>query len=323
MTNTDLVLGIDVGGTNTAMGYVDRSGRCLAETSIPTRSEQSQETYFQRVFEAARALLETVPGEHRLVGIGFGAPNGNFYTSAIENPPNLKWDLVDVRGQMAAHWSVPVAVTNDANAAALGELMFGAGKGMRDFLVITLGTGLGSGFVANGDLLYGYTGFAGELGHTIVQRGGRRCGCGLLGCLETYASATGIQRTARELLASRPGPSPLRDLPEERITSKAIFEAAKKGDPIALEAFQFTGTILGRQLAVSVAHTGPEAIFLFGGLALAGELIFEPTRKAMEEDLCTAFRGRVKLLPSGIPLGQAAILGAAALSWNERTKAEG
>jgi len=221
---------------------------------------------------------------------------------------------------MAAYWDVLVAVTNDANAAAFGELMFGAGQGMRDFIVITLGTGLGTGIVVNGDLVHGFSGFAGELGHTIVEYGGRPCGCGLLGCLETYASATGIRATARELLAARPEPSALRGLAEPQLTSKAIFEAAQAGDPISLEAFAITGRILGRKLADAVAHTSPEAIFLFGGLARAGALIFEPTRQAMEENLYSVFRGTVQVLPSGVPQGQAAILGAAALIWKELAK---
>jgi len=320
MDHTELVLGIDIGGTNTTLGAVDRSGRCLAETAMLTRSEQPPETFFRRLQRTAQALWDGLPKGHRLAGIGVGAPNGNYYRGTIEAPPNLSWDFVDVRKEMAAYWDVLVAVTNDANAAAFGELMFGAGQGMRDFIVITLGTGLGTGIVVNGDLVHGFSGFAGELGHTIVEYGGRPCGCGLLGCLETYASATGIRVTARELLAARPEPSALRGLAEPQLTSKAIFEAAQAGDPISLEAFAITGRILGRKLADAVAHTSPEAIFLFGGLARAGALIFEPTRQAMEENLYSVFRGTVQVLPSGVPQGQAAILGAAALIWKELAK---
>lgn len=322
MADTELVLGIDIGGTNTALGYIDRTGRCLAETTMLTHSGQPPSDYFQRLHAAAVALWKSTFTDHRLAGIGVGAPNGNYYRGTIENPPNISWGCVDVRKQMAAHWDVPVAVTNDANAAAFGELMFGSGKGMRDFIVITLGTGLGSGIVVNGDLVHGHSGFAGEIGHTIVEPGGRLCGCGLRGCLETYASATGLLQTARELLEARPASSPLRSVPGDELTSKAIYEAARDGDPIAREAFNITGTILGRKLADSVAHTSPEAIFLFGGLASAGTLIFEPARRALEENLFHVFKGTVKLLPSGTPQGRAAILGAAALIWKELAKAD-
>jgi glucokinase len=316
MDSTELVLGIDIGGTNTVFGYIDRSGQCRGETMMPTRSEQPPVTFFRRLSESARALWAGLPGRHRLVGIGLGAPNGNAFRGTIEDPPNLSWTRVDVRKELAAYWDLEVAVANDANAAALGEGMFGAGRGMRDFIVITLGTGLGTGIVVNGELVHGHSGFAGEIGHTIVVQGGRPCGCGLLGCLETYVSATGLITTVREQLAITSALSPLRNLAPAELTARAVHEAALGGDPLSLEAFNFTGTILGRKLADAVAHTSPEAIILFGGLARAGGLLFEPARKAMEANLFSVFRGTVRLLPSGVPHGQAAIMGAAALIWN-------
>jgi glucokinase len=272
--------------------------------------------FFQRLRETALALWETLAG-CRLAGIGLGAPNGHFERGTIEDPPNLSWGRVEVRAELGAMWGVPVAVTNDANAAALGEGLFGAARGMRDFLVITLGTGLGSGIVANGELIYGHSGFAGELGHTIVTHGGRPCGCGLRGCLETYVSATGLRRTVQERLETCSTASTLRALTTDRLTARAVHEAAEAGDPIALEALAFTGTLLGRKLADAVAHTSPEAIFLFGGLANAGELLFAPVRAALEENLYPLYRGTVRVLPSGVAQGQAAILGAAALIWKE------
>ena len=317
MTNTDLVLGIDIGGTNTKLGYVDRSGRCLAEGGLPTCADQPPEPFFQRLRAAAQALWTPLAGTFRLTGIGVGAPNGHFERGTIEDPPNLSWGRVELRAELSASWGVPVAVTNDANAAALGEQLFGAARGMRDFLVITLGTGLGSGIVVNGELVYGHSGFAGELGHTIVEYGGRPCGCGLRGCLETYVSATGLRNTVLERLEAS-GASPLRALGPDQLTARAIHEAALAGDPIALDAFARTGTTLGRKLADAVAHTSPEAIFLFGGLANAGELLLAPVRAALEANLYPLFRGTVRLLPSGVPQGQAAILGAAALIWKER-----
>ena len=316
MSHMDLALGIDIGGTNTALGYFDRSGRCLGATSIPTRSDQPPEACILRLHAAAQALLATLPGAPRLAGIGVGAPNGNYYRGTIENPPNLSWGQVDLRGALSGYWAgLPIAVTNDANAAAFGELLFGAGQGLHDFMVITLGTGLGTGIVVNGQLVHGHSGFAGELGHCIVEPGGRPCGCGLRGCLETYASATGLARTARELLAA--GPATPGGLDPEALSAQQICAAALAGDPIAREAFRITGTILGRKLADAVALTSPEAIFLFGGLAKAGELILEPTRRALDENLFHVFRGTVQVLPSGVPEGHAAVLGAAALIWKE------
>jgi len=319
MIPTDLVLGVDIGGTNTKLGYVDRQGRCLADDVMPTRSEEPPPLFFQRLHAQAQQLRRTLPS-HELLGIGIGAPNANYYTGTIEQPPNLSWTRADIRAELAPYYQLPIVATNDANAAALGEMLFGAAKGMRDFIVITLGTGLGSGIVVNGELVYGSSGFAGELGHTIVDPAGRLCGCGRRGCLEVYASATGLRLTALEILARNDTPSQLRNLDFEDLTSRLIFEAARDGDSVARESFESTGDLLGRKLADAVAYTSPEAIFLFGGLAASGELLLGPTRRALEGNLLNVYQGTVKLLPSGIPEGMAAILGAGALIWKELSK---
>ncbi len=320
MARTEITLGVDIGGSNTALGYVDRKGRLLAELSIPTLAHQRADIFFARLHDSAETLLKTISEKCELVGVGIGAPNANYFKCTIEAPPNLSWDFVDVGAEMKKYYRVPVALTNDANAAALGEMLFGAAKGMKDFIVITLGTGLGSGIVANGDLIYGADGFAGEIGHTIVDPNGRECGCGRKGCLETYASANGIRRTVQELICNSTEPSELRKIDFDDLTSHRVFEAAQAGDRLALEAFEITGKILGRKLADSVAHTSPEAIILFGGLAAAGELIFKPTHRSLEENLLGIFKNKVKLIPSGLTQGNTAVLGASALMWNELCK---
>jgi glucokinase len=317
MENKEVVLGIDIGGTNTAFGYVDREGNILVESSLVTESHRPVTDYFERLHIHADQLLASYGKPLTLVGVGVGAPNGNFYTGKIEQAPNLGWKNVDVISMLKAWYSFPILLTNDANAAAFGEMLFGAAKGMKDFIIITLGTGVGSGIVSNGQLIYGHDGFAGEIGHTIVDLNGRLCGCGRRGCLETYASATGICRTIDQLLQTTQMPSELRSLKREEITSKRIFEAAQCGDKLALEAFELTGKILGLKLADAVAHTSPEAIILFGGLAAAGDLIFKPTKKYMEEYMLNIFKDKVRLLPSSLPKGNAAVLGSAALIWKE------
>ena len=320
MNQKEVVLGVDIGGTNTKFGYVDKSGNLLAEGEMPTEAHRPAEEFFERLHNQAEILFESKKENLKLVGIGLGAPNGNYYKGTIEQPPNLSWKFVDVVALLHRWYSIPIALTNDANAAALGEMLFGAAKGMKDFIVITLGTGLGSGIVANGELIYGHDGFAGEIGHTIVDPNGRQCGCGRRGCLETYASASGIRRTVEELLKISTPPSELREISLEQITSKRIFEAAQRGDKLALEAFELTGRYLGLKLADSVAYTSPEAIILFGGLAAAGDFIFSPTKKYMEEFLLNIFKNKVQLLPSSLPKGNAAILGAAALMWKQLLK---
>lgn len=319
-SSVDVVLGVDIGGTNAKFGYVDRNGKSLAASSMLTNSDQPPSRFFNRLQENARQLLSSLPGRHCLIGIGIGAPNANYHKASIEHPPNLSWDYVDVRAELGKYYSVPVAVTNDANAAALGEMLFGAARGMKDFILITLGTGVGSGIVSNGSLLYGADGFAGEIGHTIVDPKGRECGCGRRGCLETYCSATGLCRTVQELICDTMTPSRLRAVSPDDLTAEIVALAANEGDLLAQEAFTRTGRILGMKLSDSVAHLSPEAIILFGGLALAGDLIFEPTRRSLEEHLFPIFRDKVALIPSTLVEGSPAILGASALIWNDLGK---
>ena len=322
MTNIlDFVVGVDIGGTNTVVGAVNREGELLMEQSLPTRPHEEPEKLVARIYEKIEWLRHELTVARQLRGIGIGAPNGNYYRGTVEDPPNLSWKgVVDIVGLFNKYYQVPIAITNDANAAALGEMLFGAAKGMKDFIVITLGTGVGSGIVANGQLIYGADGFAGEIGHTIYDPGGRQCGCGRRGCLETYASAGGICRTVLELLSQRKEPSELRRYSFEQLNAELITEAAKKGDPIALEAFEYTGHVLGYKLADSVAHTSPEAIILFGGLANAGNLIFDPTKRHLEKNLLPIFRNKIKLLPSGVKRANPAVLGASALIWREMEK---
>ncbi len=322
LDSTDVVLGVDIGGTNTKFGFVDRGGNCRASTSMPTDSHKPADLFFEKLYQNATALLGSLPQGHELIGIGVGAPNANYRKGTIEHPPNLGWDYVDVRSQLGQYTSVPVAITNDAKAAALGEELFGAAQGMKDFIVITLGTGLGSGIVSNGELIYGADGFAGEIGHTIVDPEGRQCGCGRHGCLETYCSATGLCRTVQELLCDTMEPSSLRAISHAELTAEMVSEAAHQGDRLALRAFEYTGHILGMKLSDSVAHLSPEAIILFGGLAAAAELIFIPTKRSLEEHLFPVFRNKVKLLPSKLTEGNTAILGASALIWKAIGKAK-
>jgi len=317
----DVTVGIDIGGTNTVLGLVDRQGTCLTESSVPTLAQEDARSLVTRLAAKIREMHAPLSDQAVILGIGIGAPNANYYRGTVEDPPNLSWKgVTPLAAFFKEHFDIPVVVTNDANAAALGEMRFGAAQGMRDFIVITLGTGLGSGVVANGELIYGADGFAGEIGHTIVDPQGRWCGCGKRGCLETYASATGICRTVFELLCIMREESDLRGVSFRQLTGKMVTEAAQRGDAIALAAFDYTGRILGMKLADSVAHTSPEAIILFGGLANAGDLIFAPTKRSIEEHVLGIFKGKVKLLPSSLPEGNTAVLGAAALIWTELLK---
>lgn len=322
MSITKVVIGVDVGGTNTVFGFVDKNGKLIYESSIPTNANEKADLLFERLFIKIFDAFKNFSNDYELCGIGIGAPNANYYKGTVEMPPNLKWGTVNILDIVKKYSPLPSAITNDANAAALGEMLFGAAKGMKDFIVITLGTGLGSGIVVNGQLVYGADGFAGEIGHTIVDLNGRQCGCGRKGCLETYASATGIKTTLIELLENTDLPSEFRNADIEKVTAKDIGDAAKRGDKLALEAFDFTAKILGFKLADSVAHTSPEAIILFGGLALAGDLILVPTKNYMESFLLNIFKNKVKILPSALPGGNAAVLGAAALIWNELEKSK-
>lgn len=320
MTDNDLALGIDIGGTKTAFGFVDREGTLISATSMPTQSHESAKTLVSRLHQRIEKVRADLPSSQCLCGIGVGVPNANHYQGTIEKAVNLSWgETVDFVGLIRKHYDLPVSITNDANAAAIGEMLFGNARGMKHFLVITLGTGLGSGIVVDGHLLHGASGFAGELGHTVVDPEGRQCGCGKRGCLETYVSATGLRRTALTLLAERCDPSPLRAMSYQGMTSKRIFDLATDGDAIALEAFDRTARILGLKLADAVAHTSPEAIFLAGGLAAAGDLLLKPTQRYMDDFLFGVYRGTVKLMPSGMEAGKSAILGAAALIWNDLT----
>jgi len=314
----ELSVGIDIGGTNTVIGLVDRDGNFRAENSIPTAEYKDIESYIEALTAAINDSLHSITENYVLKGIGIGAPNGNFYTGCIEFAPNLNWKgVVPLVKLLNKNFHVPIALTNDANAAAMGEMIYGAAKNMKNFIVITLGTGLGSGIVVDGKLVYGHDGYAGEVGHTIYDPEGRLCGCGRKGCLETYVSATGIKRTVMEMLAKPGAESSLGAVPENEITSKKIYEAAAAGDKLALDAFDYTAKILGLKLADSIAYLSPEAIFLFGGLALSGDFILKPTKKYMEEYLLKIFQNKVKLEISGLMGKNAAVLGAAGLVWND------
>ncbi|MBQ9099824.1 MAG: ROK family protein [Paludibacteraceae bacterium] len=312
------VVGIDIGGTNTVFGIVDARGNVLASSSIKTQRHQQFDDYIAELHEELSKLIEENCGIERVKGIGVGAPNANYYTGNIEHAANLPWKgIIPFAEVMSNKFGVPVALTNDANAAAIGEMTYGAARGMKDFIMITLGTGVGSGIVSNGHLIYGHDGFAGELGHVIIRReNGRLCGCGSKGCLETYTSATGVARTAREFLETRSNEdSLLRKIALESITSKDVFDAAQDGDQIAKDVFAFTGQVLGEALADFVKFSSPEAIILFGGLAKSGDLLMKPLRQSMEDNLMPIFKGKVKLLFSEMKDADAAILGASALAW--------
>jgi glucokinase len=334
-------IGIDIGGTNTAIGVVDSEGNVLYERkpqmSTPQKSENPGMTqtvsdsilnkYVGALTAEIRDAIEKVKHinpEIEVMGIGIGAPNANYYSGTIEYAPNLPFvGVINFASLMQKNFPEFkfVKLTNDANAAALGEMIYGGGKGMKNFAMMTLGTGLGSGLIVNGDLVYGSDGFAGECGHVTVIPEGRLCGCGGRGHLEAYCSATGIKRTVFELLAKyNDSESPLSTIPMSKMTSKVVFDAAEKGDRIAKEVFQITGEVLGRALADTVHYLSPEAIFLFGGAAAAGEYIFKPTKESMERHLMPVFRNKVKILPSELKESQAAILGASALVWKEIEK---
>lgn len=309
----DITVGIDIGGTNTAIGIVDTEGNCLKKGSIPTNTKQAPEAYAQEVAEAIKKMLAE-DSSLNLLGIGIGAPNGNFHRGTIEFAPNLDFEgIVPLTVLMKKHFNVPVLLTNDANAAALGENMYGGAKGMKDFIMITLGTGVGSGIVSNGEMIYGYDGFAGELGHTVSVANGRQCNCGKKGCLETYCSATGMTRTVAELMAKSNKASSLRDIPFNEITAKIIYDEAVKGDSIALETFDITAKILGESLSNFVAFSRPEAIFIFGGVTNAGDMLFKPLKKYFNETLMTIFKDKVDIRISELEAGNAAIVGASAL----------
>jgi glucokinase len=312
-----LAIGIDIGGTGTKFGIVDRVGNVLFTDEISTKKHAKVETFIDELYDSLKALIDRAGGVGRIKGIGVGAPNGNFYTGTVEYAPNLPWKgIIPLAKLLQDKFELPVILTNDANAAAEGEMIYGAAQGMKDFIMITLGTGVGSGIVANGKLIYGHDGFAGELGHTIVIPEGRMHeGTGKRGSLESYASATGVRLTALELLEKTDAPSVLRNYNPDDIDSKVVYEAAITGDELAKQVFEFTGKILGLALANAVMFSSPEAIILFGGLTKAGELLLKPTRESMEANLIKVFQNKVKILVSHLKESDAAILGASALAW--------
>lgn len=317
MSLKEVALGVDIGGTNTKLGFVDQDGVCLADMSIPT-GEDDADKYLPRLYRAVDKLMLPLRDKIKIVGIGIGVPNGNYYKGTVEMPTNLQWsDYVPLAQLIEDHYKLPCRLTNDANAAALGEMKFGVAKGMKNFVMITLGTGLGSGFVVDGKLAYGHDGFAGELGHVVVNPNGRMCGCGKKGCLETYVSATGIRRTVYKLLADHTEESEMRRISFEDLDASMITDSATRGDKIAIEAFEYTGRILGMKLADVMAILSPEAFILFGGLTRAQDYLFEPTRRYMEQFMMPIFRHKVKLLTSGLTGANTAVLGAAALIWHE------
>ena len=318
MNNDQVIIGIDIGGTNTVYGFIDKAGKIILSNSIPTLPEKSADNLIKRI---ADSLIKDINRSGKKIkGIGIGAPNANYYRGTVEHPPNLNWEVVEFVKLMKAYFPVPIAITNDANAAAIGEMKYGAAKEMKDFILITLGTGVGSGIVVNGDLVYGYDGFAGELGHSMVIENGRKCGCGKYGCLEAYTSASGLCRTAQIFLAEEMETSILSKYNNEELSSKIIAKAAEKNDIIAKKVFDYSGKILGMKLADVVSVISPEAIFLFGGVVNAGKLIFEPTKKYLEEYMPRIHRGHIKLLPSGLQGQNIAVMGAGALIVHEMEK---
>ncbi len=313
----EVVLSIDVGGTNTVFGLVDSAGHCEYKNSIPTKSEQLAEGLFHKVFSILEQDKASWERSGTLKGVGIGAPNANYYTGDVKSPPNLSWTDINLRDFVQEILDIPVAVTNDANAAALGEMHYGVAKDMRHFVEITLGTGLGSGIVVDGKVVYGHDGFAGELGHVNAIHEGRTCGCGNHGCLETYASATGIVKTAIERLSADKKTSALSSIDPDKLSSKDVFQAAIDGDELCQEVFEWTGELLGRILSNTVVHTSPEAFIFFGGMAQAGNLILDPVKRSLNKHVMPVFKGKTKVLKSGLPGDDAAILGAAALIWEE------
>lgn len=315
-----LYIGIDMGGTNTEFGIVNAKGNILYSDKISTNSAKTANEFADSLCEALLKLVKKVGLEGQITGIGIGAPNGNFINGHIENAANIPWaknGAVPLAKMITDRTGLPCKLTNDANAAAVGEQIYGVARGMKHFIVITLGTGIGSGIVINGELVVGHDGMAGELGHAIVMReNGRSCGCGRSGCLETYCSATGVARTAREMLETQPDrPSELRKLDYSAITSKDVFEAAKNGDQLAIDIFNFTGNILGEAFANFITFSSPEAIILFGGLAHAGDLITNPIKEGLDKNILSIFKGKTKILLSELSDAEAAILGASALAW--------
>lgn len=313
------VIGLDLGGTNSVFGIVDRRGSIIATTSVKTQEQNDVEVYVNKCCEALKKIIEEeVGGIENIEAMGIGAPNANYYTGIIDNPANLPWKgQIPLAKMFSDRLGIPVALTNDANAAAIGEMAYGAAKGMKNFIMITLGTGVGSGIVVNGQVVYGSDGFAGELGHVIVDRSpeARSCGCGRKGCLETYCSATGVARTAKQIVSTTDKPTLLRNIPLEQITSKDVAIAAEQGDEVAKEIFEYTGKILGQACADFAAFSSPEAFIFFGGLTKAGDLLMDPIKRAYDENVLFVFKNKAQMIVSQLDDAAAAVLGASALGW--------
>lgn len=322
MKNDKYSIGIDIGGTNTVFGIVDKDGKVVAKGSIRTAVDKTFDEYLSELHKQITALIDKKGLNGQIVGIGIGAPGANYHTGEIYNAANLKnWgQRVELARLVSEKFGLPVSVTNDANAATMGEMAYGAAKGMKDFIMITLGTGIGSGIVSNGKLIYGHDGLAGELGHIRVERkGGRPCGCGRSGCLETYCSSTGVVRTTLEYLDTDQ-PSSLREVPKEELNSKKVYDAAVAGDKMAKDIFDFTAQMLGDALADFTAYSSPEAIILFGGLAKSGDLLLEPLKKAFDDSLLFIYTDKPKILLSQLNEDDGAVLGASALGWEAAEK---
>lgn len=313
------VIGLDLGGTNSVFGIVDQRGEIKVTTAIKTQGYEKVEDYVKASVEALQVIIDQVGGIENIKAMGIGAPNGNYYKGTIEYAPNLSWGhdcIVPLAEMFSKELNIPVALTNDANAAAIGEMTYGVARGMKNFIMLTLGTGVGSGIVINGQVVYGSDGFAGELGHVTMRRdNGRSCGCGRKGCLEAYCSATGVARTARELLSTTDRPSILRDMNPEEITSLDVSIAAGKGDQLAKDVYEFTGHMLGEACADFTAFSSPEAFVFFGGMAKAGDLILDPIKRSYDEHVLPIFKGKAQFLVSALDGASAAVLGASAIGW--------
>lgn len=312
-----LVIGLDLGGTNSVFGIIDREGKVLTTTSIKTQGYQNVESYVEDSVKSVMQIVEQVGGMEKINAMGIGAPGGNYYNGTIEQAANLAWakGVVHLADMFASRLNIPVAITNDANAAAMGEMIYGEAVGMKNFVELTLGTGVGSGIVANGQLIYGCDGFAGELGHMVVEPEGRPCGCGRKGCLETYCSATGVVRTTVAMLEESTEPTSLRDIPREELSSYEVYKAAMAGDAMAKEVFRQTGRRIGVACANIATFLSPEAFIFFGGLAQAGDLLFHPMEEAYNENVLSLYKGKAKFLKSGLDGAKAAVLGASAIAW--------
>lgn len=320
MSLIEVTLAIEIGGTHTTFGLVDKDGNCYVESRISTKANESPESLFDRLFNKFNRIYRENSDKYELLGIGIGAPGANYYKGTIEYSSNLNWCYVNIVDLAKKYYNLPTVITNDANAAALGEMKFGVAKGMKNFIQLTLNKGFGSGIVVDGNIVYGNDGFAGELGHTIVEKNGRSCGCGRKGCLETYVSTSGLIRTFYELISQLNEVSVLKEFPPEEVTAKLIYNAAQNGDKLAITTFEITGKILGEALANAVAFLNPQAIILSEGLAMAGDLLVVPTKYNMEKNMLNLFKGKVEILLSGLTKGNVAILGASALIWHEIQK---